>query len=126
MSNLYVADLRPFVPAKSFEGSNEFYAALGWPVKVVGDGLALVTLGEQHFYVQDYYVEEVALNCMLHLTVDDAQAWYEHVSAVLADGRFPAARVQAPRRQPYGALVTFVHDPSGVLLHLCQWDPAAT
>ncbi len=24
----------------------------------------------------------------------------------------------------YGALVTFVHDPAGVLLHFCQWDSA--
>jgi len=34
----------------------------------------------------------------------------------------PEARVQPPKRQPYGAVVTFVHDPTGVLLHLCQWD----
>jgi len=32
--------------------------------------------------------------------------------------------VQAPKRQDYGALVTFVHDPAGVLLHFCQWDSA--
>ena len=40
--------------------------------------------------------------------------------------RFPGARVQPPKLQPYGALVTFVHDPSGVLLHLCEWRPGAT
>jgi hypothetical protein len=35
--------------------------------------------------------------------------------------RWPA-RVRLPARRSYGATVVFVHDPSGVLLHLCQWD----
>jgi hypothetical protein len=60
---------------------------------------------------------------MLHITVEDARGWYEHVAAVLASNKWPAARVQPPKLQPYGALVTFVHDPTGVLLHLCQWNP---
>lgn len=121
MPNLKVSDLRPFIPAKDFALSKQFYASLGWKIKDLDDGLALVQLADQHFYIQNYYVREVAENCMLHLTVEDAQAWYQHVSSVLRDKKFPEARVQPPKRQPYGAIVTFVHDPTGVLLHLCQW-----
>lgn len=123
MSLPTATDLRPFIPARDFAQSMAFYTGLGWETKLVGDGLALVTLGErQHFYIQDYYIKDVAENCMLHATVDDAQAWYRHVAAVLQDSRFPGARVQPPKLQPYGAIVTFVHDPTGVLLHLCQWE----
>ncbi|MBL8857091.1 MAG: hypothetical protein JNL28_01120 [Planctomycetes bacterium] len=122
MSNLSVSDLRPFIPAKNFALSKQFYASLGWRVKDLDPKLALVDLGDQHFYIQDYYIKEVAENCMLHLSVEDAQAWYQHVEAVLRDEAFQDARVQAPHIQPYGALVTFVHDPAGVLLHLCQWE----
>lgn len=115
-------DLRAFIPARDFALSKAFHAALGWDVRDVGPGIALVTVGvAQHFYIQDYYLREVAENSMLHLTVDDAQAWYAHVRSVLAEGRFPGARVQPPAAQPYGAMVTFVHDPSGVLLHFCEW-----
>lgn len=115
-------DLRPFIPAKDFEACKRFYAALGWETFDVGPGLALVRLAdEQHFYIQDYYVREVAENSMLHVTVDDAQAWYAHVASMLDEGTFPDARVQPPALQDYGASVVFVHDPSGVLLHLCQW-----
>jgi hypothetical protein len=32
--------------------------------------------------------------------------------------------VAAPKQEPYGACVTYVWDPSGVLLHLAQWDRA--
>lgn len=123
MPNLTVSDLRPFIPARDFVLCKRFYAELGWETRDVGDGLALVRLADrQHFYLQDYYIKELAENCMLHLTVEDAQAWYRHVAVVLHDDAFGGARVQAPKRQPYGAIVTFVHDPSGVLLHLCQWE----
>lgn len=122
MSDLKVSDLRPFIPARDFAQSKRFYASFGWDTRDVADGLALVRLADQqHFYLQDYYVREVAENCMLHATVADAQAWYGHVSSVLRNNDFPGARVQPPKLQPYGAIVTFVHDPAGVLLHLCQW-----
>ena len=123
MSDLRASDLRPFIPARDFALSKRFYAALGWETTDVGPGLALVKVGDaQHFYIQDYYLKDVAENCMLHVTVQDAKAWYAHVDAVLRDGGFPQARVQSPARQPYGATVVFVHDPVGVLLHLCEWD----
>lgn len=122
MPNLKLSDLRPFIPAKDFLVSKQFYSALGWQVEDLGHGLALVTLEEQHFYIQDYYLKEVAENAMLHITVQDAQAGYEHAAAIISDQKIGGPRVQPPRRQPYGALVTFLHDPTGVLLHLCQWD----
>jgi hypothetical protein len=122
MSDLTATDLRPFVPARDFALCKGFYSSLGWDTTDVADGLALVRLADQqHFYIQDYYIREVAENCMLHLTVADAQAWHRHVSSVLRSNRFADARVQPPKLQPYGALVTFVHDPSGVLIHLCEW-----
>jgi catechol 2,3-dioxygenase-like lactoylglutathione lyase family enzyme len=120
---LKATDLRPFIPARDFARCKRFYAALGWDTVDVGPGLALVRLtDDQHFYIQDDYVREVAENSMLHVTVDNAPAWYAHVVSVLEHGAFPDARVQPPAKQDYGASVVFVHDPSGVLLHLCQWD----
>jgi len=121
--DLKATDLRPFVPARDFALSKRFYAALGWETLDVGPKLALVRVGEgQHFYLQDYYVKEFAENTTLHVTVHDADAWHAHVSAALRAGDFACARVQPPKRQDYGATTVFVHDPSGVLLHLCQWD----
>lgn len=116
-------EIRTFVPARDFALSKRFYAALGWHTEDVGPGLALVRLNPgQNFYLQDYYVKEVAENCMLHVTVADAQAWHAHAASALAGGDFPGARVQPPARQAYGASVVFLHDPCGVLIHLCEWD----
>jgi catechol 2,3-dioxygenase-like lactoylglutathione lyase family enzyme len=123
MPALKATDIRAFIPARDFELSKRFYRALGWETVDVGPGLALVTVADrQSFYVQDYYLKEFADNSMLHITVESAPDWHAHVVAALEGGGFGGARVLAPARQPYGATVVFVHDPTGVLIHLCQWD----
>lgn len=116
-------DVRPFVPAQDFEQSKAFYVALGWKLLWSGRTLALLENCGHRFYLQAYYVKEWADNCMLHISVDDAMASYALAERVLSSGRFPGARVSAPKREDYGALVTYVWDPVGVLLHLAQWEP---
>ena len=83
-------------------------------------------MGSQHFYLQRYYVKEWAENSMLHVTVADAQSCFEQISQLLSFGRFPTARVSSPKEEPYGAIVTYVWDPTGVLLHLAQWTTKAS
>jgi hypothetical protein len=122
MIDLQAQGLRPFVPARDFALSQDFYTALGCTLEWADDSLALFNLGGSRFYLQHYYVQEWAENCMLHIAVRDAAQCFADVSALIASGRFPGARVAAPRREPYGAWVTYVWDPCGVLLHLAQWD----
>lgn len=121
MIDLQVGDVRPFVPSKDFALSQEFYAALGWTVHPIDDSLALLENGGHRFYLQRYYLKEFAENMMLHITVADARACAEQIKKLLASGRFPGVRCSEPKREPYGALVTYVWDPAGVLLHLAQW-----
>ncbi|WP_338764762.1 hypothetical protein [Massilia sp. METH4] len=121
--DLRVGDVRPFVGAADFALSKAFYAALGWAVEYDDDKLALLANGGHRFYLQDYYSKEWVDNTMLHVTVADAHGAHEQVRALLATGRFPGARVAPPKRESYGALVTYVWDPAGVLLHLAQWLP---
>jgi hypothetical protein len=59
MANLSVSDIRPFIPAQSFERSKQFYSSIGWLVKDVAPKLALVESEDVHFYIQDYYIKEV-------------------------------------------------------------------
>lgn len=86
------------------------------------ENMALFNLGGSRFYLQRYYVKEWAENSMLHVSVPDAAYCFDAITGLMASGRFPSARVAAPKHEPYGAWVTYVWDPSGVLLHLAQWD----
>ena len=121
--NLTATDVKPFVPAKNFVESFDFYTKLGWDPKfrAEDDGIAVLEMGDSRFYLQNYYQEQWANNFMLHIAVEDAQAWYEHASKVIESGNWEYARLREPAMQDYGALVTFVWDPSGVLLHFAQF-----
>ena len=119
---LAVEDVRTFVPAREFARSKAFYEALGWTtIWTDDDGLALMELGGHRFMLQDHYVRAWAENFMLTIVVADAAAWYERVSGVLAGGRFGDARVAEPKDEDWGATVTYVWDPCGVLLHFTQF-----
>jgi len=120
--DLQASDIRTFIPASDFELSKGFYAALGFEVDDIDANMALLSVGDRAFYLQRYYVKDWAENSMLYIIVADAQRCFEQISALLADGRFVGARVVAPKREAYGAVVTYVWDPAGVLLHLAQWD----
>ena len=117
-----VEDVRAFVPALDFAMSKAFYEAIGWTtVWTDGDGLALMELGGHRFMLQNFYVKDWAENFMLTVVVADAAAWYGRVSAALTGGAYGIARVAEPKVEDWGATVTYVWDPSGVLLHFTQW-----
>lgn len=123
---LVVEDVRTFVPAIDFARSKAFYEALGWSaIWTDGEGLALMDLHGHRLMLQNHYVREWAENFMLSIVVADAAAWFEHVSRVLARGEYGTARVSEPKVEDWGATVTYVWDPSGVLLHFTQFSSSS-
>jgi len=117
---LAITDVKVFVPTKDFKLSLSFYQELGWKTIGLHDKLAELELGGIRFFLQDYYNRGWANNFMFYINVENTRAWYEHVSEVLENGDFGKARVNEPKKQPHGDIVTHVWDPSGVLLHFAQ------
>jgi hypothetical protein len=120
-----VKALRPFVPAKDFAISKQFYADLGFRVEPLGDSIAAMHLGSYSFLLQDFYVEEWANNFVLHMFVDDLDAWWEHVSSLNLDSRYGVKSPRAPKLQSWGLTVAYMFDPAGVLWHIAA-IPAET
>ena len=119
--NLRATDIRIFVPAMDFEKSLRFYTLLGWKVKYQDDKLAELELADCRFWLQNYYVRDWANNFMFQVSVEDAQAWYDHVSKILEEENFEFARLNPPKKESYGAITTPVWDPSGVLIYFSQY-----
>ena len=95
---LAVDDVRMFVPSKDFDQSKSFYSALGWTtVWTDDDGLAILELGDHRFMLQDFYVREWAENFMMTVVVRSAQAWFDHVTGVLAPAT--SATRESPNRR---------------------------
>jgi catechol 2,3-dioxygenase-like lactoylglutathione lyase family enzyme len=114
--------LRPFVPAKDFERSKQFYADLGFHVQPLGDGLADIGLGEHTFLLQAHYTEGWAQNFVMHMLVDDLDDWWAHIASLDLAGRYDVASPRAPKLEPWGLRVAYVFDPSGLLWHFAE-DP---
>jgi catechol 2,3-dioxygenase-like lactoylglutathione lyase family enzyme len=122
MSNLTVKDVRVFVPAKDFGVSKDFYRALGWKMVSDSKDVAMMELANCRFLMQNYYQKDWAENFMLTVIVEDAQAWHDHVVSVFEERKFKDVWVKPPAMQPWGALTTYVCDPSGILIHFAQFD----
>lgn len=115
MSQLSSQQLKVFVPARDYAVSQRFYRALGFVQEDEVGNVTCFRHGAQcAFLLQDFYVRELAENLMLHLWVDDADAWWQHVHDIGLDAQFGAS-VSAPEDRPWGARDFTLHDPSGVL-----------
>jgi hypothetical protein len=114
---------RPFLPAKDFELSKNFYDALGFKKVLDGDEVAIYEIGQSGFLLQKFYVKEWAENFMMQLMVDDLDLWWRHIQSLDLKTKFGLAMARAPALQPWGLRVAYLSDPSGVLWHFAQRRP---
>lgn len=112
--------MKVFVPAKDFALSKRFYLALGFTCNWENEGLAEIELAGSRLLLQNFFEPGWAGNFMIHVEVPDADAWARCAAGVLAGGDYTGARIEGPRNEPFGYRVTYVVDPSGVLLRFSQ------
>jgi len=79
MSNLRITEIKAFVPSKNFEISKQFYQDLGFTMDSDDDGIAYFHFENVSFLLQDYCVEALAENFMMHILVEDVDAWWGQV-----------------------------------------------
>lgn len=112
--NLHTVEMKAFVPAKDFELSKQFYETLGFEKKSDDHGIAYFVMGNTPFLLQDFFNEAMADNFMMHLMVEDADAWYEHVQSLNLSETF-GSKISAVQDQPWRMRDFAITDPSGVL-----------
>lgn len=115
-----VLDLKPFVPAKDFAVARRFYADLGFTENWLDDKVAELQIGSYRFLLQDYYVQQFAENFMMHLMVEDADSWWQHIESAKLAEKYPGIMAKAPTLQPWGLRVLYLSDPTGVLWHIAD------
>ncbi|PMJ91544.1 VOC family protein [Vibrio sp. 10N.261.55.A7] len=119
MKNLEITEIKSFVPAKDFQKSKDFYQAIGFELASEFDGIVYFKKGHCAFLLQDFYVAEHSDNFMMHLLVEDARSWYEHIKEADVIVKFDAS-LSEPVEQPWGMLDFCLTDPSGVLWRIGQ------
>ncbi|KZN14714.1 VOC family protein [Marinomonas sp. TW1] len=119
MANLKAVEIKSFVPAKDFECSKRFYQFIGFEMASEFEGIAYFKSGVCSFLLQDFYEAVHCNNFMMHLLVEDAQSWYEHILALNLVDEF-GVTVTELIEQPWGMLEFCLTDPSGVLWRIAQ------
>ncbi len=119
MSNLRVTEIKAFVPAKDFEVSKQFYKDLGFTMASVGGGVAYFHFGYVSFLLQDFCADGFAENFMMHILVEDVDAWWQHVAASGVASKY-GVKVTGIETQLWKMRDFCVTDPSGVLWRIGQ------
>ena len=119
MPNLRITEIKAFVPAKDFEISKLFYKDLGFTMASEGGGVAYFPFEHVSFLLQDFCVAALAENFMMHILVEDVDAWWNHVQASGVASKY-GVRVTEIESQPWRMRDFCLSDPSGVLWRIGQ------
>lgn len=119
MKNLKAVELKAFIPSKNFELSKRFYQDLGFTLAWADEHLAYFHHDNVSFLLQNFYVEALASNFMMHLLVEDVAAWHAQLTEADIAARYHVEL--APLQvQPWRMRDFTIGDPSGVLWRIAQ------
>jgi catechol 2,3-dioxygenase-like lactoylglutathione lyase family enzyme len=110
---------RPFLPTKDLAKSKAFYEALGF-TKILDGDIGIFEIGHTGFILQALYDEKWAEHTMMHLLVDDLDAWWAHIQSLDLPGKFGVPAPKPPAMQPWGLRIVYLVDPAGILWHIAQ------
>lgn len=113
-------ELMPFIGALNYERSRKFYADIGF----------LVEAGEKHcrvkvndnlsFWLQNYSNKQWIENSMVFLEVSDVYKLKDKLEATQVAENYKNVKLSQIKNYEWGDEL-FMHDPSGVLWHFCEY-----
>lgn len=115
MENLTSVEIKAFIPAKDFVLSQQFYTDLGFTKASEGGGVAYFHHQSCSFLLHDFFDEQLAHQMTMHLLVENAHAWHNHILKGELVERYNV-QISDVVEQPWRMLDFVVSDPSGV-----QW-----
>ena len=113
--------IRPFIGAKDFELSRQFYRDLGFTEKVLSSDMSYFGTEGIAFYLQNAYVKDWIDNTMVFMEVDDVQRYFRELSELNLPAKYAGVRLIPIREYDWGS-ECFLHDPSGILWHFGQFN----
>lgn len=113
--------IRPFIGAKNFQESLEFYQALGFKKIEIDKDMCLFLVNEKlGFYLQDYYIKSWIDNSMIFLEVDDIKACEKDLLSRNLQLKYKTVKITGIKDFDWGSEI-FMHDPSGILWHFGEF-----
>jgi hypothetical protein len=118
--NQKAISIRPFIGAKDFEVSRNFYRDLGFQESILSDNMSYFNQQGLGFYLQDAYVQDWIDNTMVFMEVEDVNQYWSELLVLDLAAKYKNARLTSIRKYDWGS-ECFLHDPSGILWHFGQF-----
>ncbi len=115
--------IRPFMGSKNFEQSRSFYRDLGFEENILFHNMSYFKTEGLGFYLQDAYVQDWIDNSMVFLEVDDVERYYKELLALDLSSKYQGVRLIPIQHHAWGK-ECFLHDPSGILWHIGEFERA--
>lgn len=113
--------IRPFIGAKNFELSQNFYRDLGFQETVLTINLSVFKSKELAFYLQNAYVQNWIDNTMIFLEVENVVQFWDELIALDLSTKYKDVKLIPIKKQDWGS-ECFIHDPSGILWHIGEFN----
>ena len=113
--------IRPFIGAKDFELSRNFYRDLGFEEVILFHNMSYFKTEGIGFYLQDAHVKDWIDNTMVFLEVDDVARYWNELDALALPTKYTGVRLTSIREHEWGR-ECYLHDPSGILWHFGQFN----
>lgn len=112
--------IRPFIGAKNYDLSRNFYHDLGFKESVLSDNMSYFKTDGLGFYLQRAYVQDWVDNSMIFLEVEDVSQYWKELLALDLTSRYDGVKLTPIREYDWGR-ECFMHDPSGILWHIGEF-----
>jgi len=113
--------IRPFIGAKDFELSRNFYRDLGFEERILFPDMSLFKTDQTGFYLQNTYVKDWIDNSMIFLEVDDVDRYWKELLTLDLTTKYQGVKLTPVQKYDWGK-ECFMHDPSGILWHFGQFS----
>lgn len=113
-ANYNVIEIKAFVPSKDFALCKQLYSDIGFELKWSDADLAYFAMGKSSFFLQNFYRQDHAENFMMHLLVEDADAWWARIKSNNLEEKYDI-QLGEPEDREWGIRDFTLIDPSGVL-----------
>ena len=112
--------IRPFIGAKDFEVSRNFYRDLGFQESILFHNMSLFKTEGLGFYLQDADVKDWIDNTMVFMEVEDVDEYWKELLALDLTAKYKNVKLTPIKKYDWGR-ECFLHDPSGILWHFGEF-----
>lgn len=115
-----IMSIRPFIGAKDFHLSRNFYSDLGFTETILTNSMSVFKKENTAFYLQDAYVKDWIDNSMIFLEVKNADVYWEQLLTLNLISKYKDIKLVPVKAYAWGK-ECFIHDPSGILWHVGEF-----